>query len=219
MTFQILVLCRANVCRSPLIATVLERLLDAEPGMGEVVVRSAGTEAVEGQETCPTMVELARESGLDPVTSRHHGATLLTDAMLLESGLVLAADRRVRSQVIRRKGSRISERLFTLREAAELATVAGASGALTPSHEASVVTRLRDITAAMNDHRGFVDLPGTDRFIPLTRPWRPLRLSAEDVPDAHGVPAAPHRLVHRLALVSVVRLVRGIAPGMNGGAP
>jgi protein-tyrosine phosphatase len=85
---RILVVCTANVCRSPVAAMMLDRsLLERDI---DAIVESAGfLEA--GQQACPTMVNFGTELGLD--LSFHHSRPL--DSYLVnDANLVLTMERR-----------------------------------------------------------------------------------------------------------------------------
>ena len=205
MIFRIVAVCSANTCRSPLIAAALERSFLSEGLWGEVMVHTAGLNAVPGQGACPEMMAQARTRNLPFLALERHRSANLSEGVADRADLVLAADRHVRSLAIRRVGGVTGDRIFTLREAAELAVeVTGGAGT-------STAERLRNVIAAMNHARGFTELPRTDRVVTLAQPWRPLTLHAHDVPDAHEPPVAPHRLVRRLVVGSAERLVTTMA--------
>lgn len=63
MTTSILLICRANLCRSPAAEVLLSVALDADHVAGEV--HSAGVEAVVGQVAPPPFVEAALSRGID----------------------------------------------------------------------------------------------------------------------------------------------------------
>ncbi|HLM19682.1 MAG TPA: low molecular weight phosphotyrosine protein phosphatase, partial [Acidimicrobiia bacterium] len=58
---RILVVCTANQCRSPLTAAMIARRA-AESGV-ELVVTSAGTQAVDGMPATPPTIDAARKLG------------------------------------------------------------------------------------------------------------------------------------------------------------
>ncbi len=59
MTFTVLTVCSANVCRSPLMSVSLERSVFAQSFGGDVVVRSAGVTATAGEPACQEIARLA----------------------------------------------------------------------------------------------------------------------------------------------------------------
>ncbi|SDF99387.1 protein tyrosine phosphatase [Onishia taeanensis] len=80
MIEQVLVVCRGNICRSPVAAAMLKQLC---PGKR---VESAGLGALVGQGVDPVARRLAEAEGLD-VTG--HMARQLTQGMLQQTDLVL----------------------------------------------------------------------------------------------------------------------------------
>ena len=111
--FSVLVVCLANVCRSPLAERLLAHRLD-ERGIGEAyAVSSAGVRAMEGRPMSPQSVaELeARGGSAEGFTptqlSREHRGT----------DLVLVATRELRSKVLEQFPG-LMKRTFTVRELA-----------------------------------------------------------------------------------------------------
>lgn len=111
--FEVLIVCSANVCRSPIAAILLERWATQAGQAAEFSVRSAGVSAFPGDPLCP---QAARSLDLDPFA---HTAQELTPQLLIDADLVLAADREVRGATARMMPSR-RPRLFTLRQASAL---------------------------------------------------------------------------------------------------
>ncbi|WDZ83073.1 low molecular weight phosphatase family protein [Micromonospora cathayae] len=116
MTDQVLFVCHANLCRSPMAEYVARRLLAAWP----VSVASAGTDAVAGRPMHPYAAFVVASGGADPTgfRSRRLSAGLLTGA-----ALVLTATRRQRS-VCAALAPAALPRTFTLRQFARLVAVA-----------------------------------------------------------------------------------------------
>jgi protein-tyrosine phosphatase len=111
--FDLLIVCSANVCRSPVAAILLERWAE-EAGCSDVIsVKSAGVAAFTGDPLCP---QAATKLDVDPF---RHAAREVTPHMLIEADLILAVDREVRGATARLVPSR-RPRLFTLRQASAL---------------------------------------------------------------------------------------------------
>ena len=85
---RVLVLCTANVCRSPVTAMLLDRAL-VERGV-DGVVRSAGF-LVEDEPACPAMTQFGRERGID--LGGHRSRVVSADDVA-ESTLILTMERR-----------------------------------------------------------------------------------------------------------------------------
>jgi protein-tyrosine-phosphatase/glycopeptide antibiotics resistance protein len=118
----LLVVCTANVCRSPAAEILLNRAFQGAGYSGVVRAVSAGVEARPGERMCEQ-----GGSRLGDGTAAHE-ARRLTVADLQSASIVLALDRSHRSACARLDpGCR--PRLFTLRQAALLADGVRASGA------------------------------------------------------------------------------------------
>jgi protein-tyrosine phosphatase len=62
---QILVVCTANVCRSPLVASLLQQKIIQSGLAGAVMVESAGVRAVAGDEVDPVIVTMLDKVGVE----------------------------------------------------------------------------------------------------------------------------------------------------------
>jgi protein-tyrosine-phosphatase len=146
---EVLVVCRANLCRSPAAELLLGR---AFGGLGLAwTVSSAGTAATRGTHgICPlTAGALAStELGVADFDLQHHPRPV-TAAILDTSGLVLTASQEERS-VLARLAPATRARTFTLVEAALLASYAA---------QAAPEARISDLPSLarlMHQHRGRV---------------------------------------------------------------
>ena len=94
-TFSVLVVCTGNICRSPL----AEQLLRARFGAAgmSVIVRSAGTSALEGSDMTDEAAALAQQYG---GTGGGHIARQLTSDLVANADLVLTATREHRHAVV-----------------------------------------------------------------------------------------------------------------------
>ena len=184
---RVLVVCTGNVCRSPLVARLLQSRLDAW-APGQVVVTSAGTRAVVGQPmTRYAAAELTGVGG----SPDGHVARQLTEEMLAEADLVLTATLAHRADVVTML-PRATRRTFALRELARLVD-------LVPEDELTgePADRVRALPAAAGARRGF--LP-------------PVPVGSEDVTDPiGGSPADYRRTTDQIlpAVDAVVRVLKG----------
>lgn len=87
--FHITFLCTGNTCRSPMAEAIARRII-AEHGIGGVTVGSAGTAAWEGAPASDGARTAAAEAGLD---LESHRSTLLTEEVVMSSGLILCMGR------------------------------------------------------------------------------------------------------------------------------
>ncbi len=83
---SLLVICTANICRSPMVEVLLRRKLAQESVPGEWAVSSAGTWASDGIPASENGVLVMQEQGLD--TSGHR-SRVVTASLLAEADLIL----------------------------------------------------------------------------------------------------------------------------------
>lgn len=119
MSPRILVVCTANVCRSPVIEAMLGQRLG--PGF---TVTSAGVRAPAGRPIDPDSAEQLRRRGFEVP---QHAARQLTRELVAESDLVLTATRAHRADVLDLE-PRALRRTFTALELAGLVEGAEADG-------------------------------------------------------------------------------------------
>ena len=118
MSFNILVVCIGNVCRSPVAERLLRSRLDGLLGerRDAVTVESAGVRALVGNPVdALSSQELARLGG----SAEGFAARQLTQAHMLQADLVLTATKELRSRVLRDAPVAL-RRAFTLTEFAAL---------------------------------------------------------------------------------------------------
>lgn len=108
---SVLVVCTANICRSPAAAILLDAATD-----DSVSVTSAGTAAQVGHRVAPRMAELLDEAG---VQHGKHLARQVDAALLASSDLILTASRNHRAEVLGLNPAAV-RRTFTLGELARL---------------------------------------------------------------------------------------------------
>lgn len=114
MTAKILLVCRANLCRSPSAEVMLTRALSMRVGEAppDVAVTSAGMEVLDGQFAPEDFIEIALVRGID---LRAHRPVALTSERALESDLVLTMTRDLlRAMVVATPG--VWPRSFTILE-------------------------------------------------------------------------------------------------------
>ncbi|MGR6319350.1 low molecular weight phosphatase family protein [Micromonospora soli] len=139
MVDEMLFVCHANMCRSPMAEYIARRLLAAHP----VTVASAGTDALDGAPMHPYAVDVAAGTGADPAAFR---TRRLRAEHLASATLVLTATRRQRS-VCTSLAPAALHRTFTIRQFARLA-------AATEAHAARDGSPLRAAVAAAALARG-----------------------------------------------------------------
>jgi protein-tyrosine phosphatase len=180
---DILVVCTANQCRSPMAQVMLERQLVAA-GL-DVEVGSAGVDAVDGRAVVTGVARAIRRSGLDLDA---HASRRLSAALVDDAALVLTMERsHVREVAILSKDA--WPRTFTLKE---LVRRGEAAGPRVPGESAE------QWIARVHQGRRIQDLVGSD--------------PADDVRDpTGGAPADFERTAEELDDL-VRRLVALLAP-------
>jgi protein-tyrosine phosphatase len=161
---DIIIVCTANMGRSPLFAVALQAQADRRLGPGAVTIGSAGIDAPSGAPAAEGARRVAAEWGL---SLNAHRARSTRFAPMDEAALILTMTRR-QKRILTRERSERADRTFVLREAVP------ALGAIAdPNEAASDATcpreRVQAVVATANDLR------------PSTR----LR-SRYDVPDPAG---------------------------------
>lgn len=178
--FRVLVVCTANICRSPAAATLLSRRWS---DLGDLVeVSSAGVTAFDGAPACEVGGHLADE--YVPGAARAHAARRVTADLLLGADLVLALDRGHRG-ALARLAPASRPHTFTLRQVARLADLVHATleaGMLPPGAPAippGARDRLSWLVEEFDAARGSAtpEPPAPDADGPR---WDPA-----DVPDPH----------------------------------
>ena len=152
-TFTMLVVCAANICRSPYTQALLQDWITVTGREGEITVWSAGVAAYPGDPMCGHAADHAR---VDPFA---HAARELDPGMLIDADLILTAERSQRGAVARMLPSS-RPRLFTLRQAGRLGTALAAplmDGQLpegAPPPPVGTVERLRWFVRELDAARG-----------------------------------------------------------------
>lgn len=85
---QILIVCTANICRSPVVAALLKQRLD-EKGFSDWQVASAGTWAVLSRGAARFSIQIMAEQGID-ITG--HWAKMINEDLIAQSDLVLCME-------------------------------------------------------------------------------------------------------------------------------
>lgn len=204
MTFLILTVCTANICRSPGIAAILrDRLKESRTG-SEVHVISSGVRAREREGMCPHITEGVLPKDAAARALQVHIPRQLAPSQIDVAQLVVTADRSHRSAVVRMSPN-AQARTFTLREAATLSSEVLARTRV-PRH-IDARDSMDWLVQEMNEVRGLAELPRAERYWSPLRSLRPLTVHPHDVPDSHGGdPAFPHRLVRQLSATATEQL-------------
>jgi protein-tyrosine phosphatase len=166
----LVLVCTANVCRSPLAERVMRAHLAGRGWLGGVPVASAGTRAAVGQPMCTVSASLL---GPDESSPEGHIAREATREIVEQAGLVLVMEREQRG-AIARLAPGAQSKVFTLREAALLTEEA----ALRIEGGAARPRDLAELARLLHSVRGFRAPPAPPE--PKRRPWW---RKAEEPPD------------------------------------
>jgi len=185
MTTDVLVVCSANVCRSPLAAALLARSLAGAGHDSVVRVRSAGVAVAVAQPACAA-IRHGIHAGPDvELRLSAHVSRPLRPSDVERADLVLAADRAVRSAVVR-VVPRAQARIFTLRQAAQLAAFVAGQGHRHPGGSASdVEDAAQRLVADLDLARGLSSDDTAGRPRTRGRWGRREEVHPHDIPDAH----------------------------------
>lgn len=108
---EIIAVCTANICRSPVVEAVLRDRLCAN-GLADWRVRSAGTWAQNGQAASRYSREILAERGLD---ISGHASQVITEELLQEADLVLCLETG-HAEALRAEFPQYAAKIFLLTE-------------------------------------------------------------------------------------------------------
>jgi len=154
---DVLVVCTANMIRSPLAALYLRAKLAHLP----VTVHSAGTHRAPADGMTRRARDAARALGLSVADAEAHRPQLLTPELIEQADLILGAARIHRSACVRMDLSALG-RAFTMREFARLSAAVDVD-ALTQAIERAgdaEDARARAVTDLVREVRGTMNPPG-----------------------------------------------------------
>jgi protein-tyrosine phosphatase len=163
MSARVLLVCTANICRSPVAA----RLLAGRLGPS-IEFESRGTKAVPGAGMCEVSANWAMMNGGD--ADRGHVARQLELSDIRAATLILTATQRHRARVIELRPS-AQVRTFTLAQAARIVQWRGPAVRSEMLVDAGLPDRLLWLAEELDAYRGSAARPGPE--------------SADDLPDPH----------------------------------
>ena len=111
---RLLVVCTANVCRSPLVAALIKQRLEENSLRKDVQVESAGVYSSAGDSIDPIVLHLLHELGIEPAA---HRATPVEESTLSRADLVLVMEEAHRQSLFYRLPAALP-RIFMLSELA-----------------------------------------------------------------------------------------------------
>ena len=201
MTANLLVVCTANIARSPLAAALLQVHVRVRGLEDQVRIASAGTRAREGYAAAQPSVAIAAGWGVD---LRQHRSQPVTDELLEASDLIITMTE-VHRDALGGRGAGVSERCFTLYElrrllhGVDVAAAAQGSPDGDPGRSA-LATSERVAVAVRQAHQR-----------------RPVsaRSRREDIPDPYG----RDEEVYQAVATELVEAVGAVATPLFGPVP
>lgn len=221
MTANLLVVCTANIARSPLAEALLQAHVRVRGLEDEVRIASAGTRARHGYAAAQPSVAIAAGWGVD---LRRHRSQPVTDELLESSDLIVTMTE-VHRDALGGRGARVSERCFTLYElrrllhGVDVTAASQGSAALSPELPAALSPELSAALPPDGD-RARPSLATSDRVAAVVREAhqrRPLsaRSGREDIPDPYG----RDEEVYEAVATELVEAVGAIATPLFGPVP
>lgn len=191
--FEILVVCTANLCRSPMLEALVRDRLAESPAAW--TVGSAGTHAADGRPVHPLTAQALFEHGIAlPDTWR---SRRLDAAIVERSDLVLTATREHRSDVVR-TDPRASGRTFTARQFLRLLTTPDAAAPDSDHVVAHAGDALLDAALAARGLGSAGPAAADDIPDPVGRPYPVFRALAAELADELRVLSDPPGSSHRV---------------------
>lgn len=172
---KLLILCHANVCRSPLARSVLQFHLRSA---NDVYVSSAGLSATPLLEIC----EVARQLTTNYLPTYEHTPLQVNTEMLKESDLVLTMSKAQSKRALEHFPD-ARRRIFTLVEAAAMSNLARQKFGFTKNDWAA------DLPEVLNELRGLATIPALSD----PRGWFHSRLEPGRIMDAHELRFSAHK--------------------------
>jgi protein-tyrosine-phosphatase len=109
---SILIVCTANICRSPMAEAILKQLVAERPDADQWHIESAGTWAMYGSPAAELSQQVMREIGLD---ISHHQSKPITEDLLKQFDLILAMEEN-QKEALTIEFKAYADRIFLLSE-------------------------------------------------------------------------------------------------------
>jgi len=209
VTVNLLVVCTANIARSPLAEALLQVHVRVRGLEDQVRIASAGTRAREGYAAAQPSVVIAAGWGVD---LRRHRSQPVTDELLESSDLIVTMTE-VHRDALGGRGAGVSERCFTLYELRRLlhgVDVAAASQGNPQSASQASPDGDPGSSALATSERVAVAVRQAHQRRPVSA-----RSGREDIPDPYG----RDEEVYQAVATELVEAVGAIATPLFGPVP
>lgn len=170
MTFGILFVCYANLCRSPMAERLARRAFADAFGATGITTASAGMRAFDGEPMHKNSARVLAECG---VTADGFASRTVNPGMVKDANLVLTATGEQRTACLALEPS-AARRVFTLRQFARFAQAA-------PRAEGRPAERMHQLVTAVNATRHRAPPGEDDLNDPVGQPIEAFRACATDV--------------------------------------
>lgn len=187
MSGQLLFVCTANVCRSPLMALTFAELVSQQADQAEWTVSSAGIRVVRPHPMCALAGSLLSADGESPARVSSHVSKQVLDSDVERQDVIIVASREERARLARMLPSSRT-RTFTLREAVALGTPLDVAYGSKRDDPGDGGGTLADYAAFLHARRGRVRIPPVARGL---LPWVP-PADPYDIPDVHHETGKKH---------------------------
>ncbi len=217
---RILIVCSANICRSPAGEELLRRQLTESPEFQEIAmdfeISSVGTNAVSGSARCPESISFA-----GPFS--HNASREFGDVDLESFDLILTMERTHRGKIVA-ENPILRNRLFTLRDAGSLAKHLSGPGLVLDVASKTITLESATKGFEFSPLAAVPDLPESPNarwhwFLAELDAWRgqvPMasdvgEFGENDIPDPHDKDRASHYESFELLETAIFDFSQGLA--------
>ncbi|MFP7833520.1 hypothetical protein [Marisediminicola sp. LYQ134] len=196
---SILVVCEANICRSPYVEAVMRESFAFAGLEARFAVRSAGLSAIDGAPMCGLAQQLLADQGAATDGLGAHVSRALDVELIAGADLILVAELDHRARINRTLPG-VQSKVFTLLEIAHLAGV-DSETAMTTSEDDT----FSNLVARLNFYRGLVPLDAAPRtWMDRARRGRRNR-DPFSVIDGHTSSARDHSAIFPVLFAAATR--------------
>jgi protein-tyrosine phosphatase len=189
MSHQLLFVCAANVCRSPLMAVTFAESVASDHDRTEWSVISRGISVVRKHQMCSLAASLIDGNAYGAAYAASHVSAQVAESELENQNLILTASREERARLARMLPASRT-RTFTLKEAVALGR---------PPLDAVELDRLEadrddgpltlvDYAEFLHQRRGRIPVTNPSK---MRMPWSP-QIDPQDIPDVHHENSRKH---------------------------